>query len=149
MLYTAQEKDVLSHAAEIIESKLKVRDVFRSPDMARTFCVNRLAHKEYEVLGVLFLDDKNQLLAFVEMFRGTINMSAVYPREIVREALKHNASNIILTHNHPSNDTEASQSDRNITRRIADALALIDIKVLDHFIVGGKEALSFAENGWL
>ena len=98
---------------------------------------------------VLFLDNQNQLLASEEMFRGTINAASVYPREIVKAALNHNAAAIICAHNHPSGEPEPSQADRALTDRLTAAMSLVDIRVLDHLVIGGNTTISFAERGWL
>ena len=98
---------------------------------------------------VLFLDNQNQLLASEEMFRGTINAASVYPREIVKAALQHNAAAVILAHNHPSGEPEPSLADRSLTERLLAALSLVDIRVLDHLVIGGSNTVSFAERGWL
>lgn len=103
----------------------------------------------YEVFQVLFLDTQNRLLASEEMFRGTLTQASVYPREVVRHALDHNAAAIIFAHNHPSGLAEPSRADEVLTRNLKQALALVDVKVLDHFIVAGEQCLSFAERGLL
>jgi DNA repair protein RadC len=108
-----------------------------------------LGHHPYEVFGVLFLDSRHRVLASEELFRGTIDSTSVYPRELVRRALTHNAAAVILAHNHPSGVAEPSTSDLAITRRIADALALIDVRVLDHLIVGQGHCVSLADRGML
>ena len=101
------------------------------------------------MLSSTLLDNRHHLLAFVELFRGTIDGAAVHPREVVKEALKHNAAAVILAHNHPSGIAEASQADRLITQRLREALQLVDIRVLDHLIVAADRILSFAESGLL
>ena len=98
---------------------------------------------------VLFLNNQHQLLACETLFTGTINHTEVHPREIVKAALRHNAAAVILVHNHPSGITDASKADRAITSRMVNALSLVDVRVLDHFIIGDGETLSFAERGWL
>jgi DNA repair protein RadC len=97
----------------------------------------------------LDLDIRHRVIAFEELFRGTIDGASVHPREVVRAALKHNAAALIFAHNHPSGVAEPSDADRRLTRRLSDALALVDIRVLDHFVVGDGEVASFAERGWL
>jgi DNA repair protein RadC len=101
------------------------------------------------VFAVLFLDTRHRTIAFEELFRGGIDGAEVHPREVVRRCLAHNAAAVILGHNHPSGVSEASAADRAITRRLSEALALVDVRVLDHFIVGDGPALSFAARGWL
>ena len=97
----------------------------------------------------VFLDAQNRVIAVEELFRGTLTQTSVYPREIIKRALAHNAAALILAHNHPSGVAEPSQADRSLTRKLADALALVDVRVLDHFIVAGASSLSFMESGQL
>lgn len=107
-----------------------------------------LAGHDHEVFAVLFMDNKHRILACEEMFHGTIDSASVYPREIVKAALKYNASAIILAHNHPSGDPTPSQSDINLTQRLQSALQLIDVRILDH-LIAGKTVLSMVEKGLL
>ena len=123
-------------------------DALCSPAQTRQYLQLQLGSYEYEVFAVLFLDNRNRVIAFDKMFRGTIDGASVYPREVVREALKHNAAAVIFSHNHPSGVAEPSHADEQITQRLKDALALVDIRVLDHFVVG-DEIVSFAERGLL
>lgn len=102
---------------------------------------------DHEVFGCLFLDNKHCVIEFNELFRGTIDGCSVYPREVVKKALNLNAAAVILAHNHPSGNTDPSEADKTITQRLKDALALIDIRVLDHVIIGGTDHISFAERG--
>lgn len=125
-------------------------DAFSSPQNARAYCRLRLAPLEHEVFMVLFLDSQNRLLADEEMFRGTLTQTSVYPREVVKAALRYNAAAVIFCHNHPSGAIEPSQADRWLTDQLRTALALVDVKTLDHIIVGAADsALSFAERGLL
>src|SRR5699024_8527544 len=103
--------------------------------------------KDREVFCVLFLDTQHRVIAFDEMFYGTLDSASVYPREVVKRALYYNAGAVILAHNHPSGDPEPSDADRRITDRLTEALGLIDIRVLDHFVIGKEPAVSFAERG--
>ena len=121
---------------------------FTSPDAARTYLSAKLSGLKAEVFAVLFLDTRHQLLSYREMFHGTIDGASVYPREVVRAALDENAAAVILAHNHPSGVAEPSQADMRITTRLKEALALIDVRVLDHIIVG-SDLTSFAERGLL
>ncbi|MGR5139809.1 RadC family protein [Vibrio jasicida] len=150
-LFTAQEQEVLSHAAEILKSKMFVSEqpALTSPEMVKLFCRNSLAAKEHEVFGVIFLDNQHRARSSAELFTGTVDAASVYPREVVKKALAENAAAVIFYHNHPSGVVEPSQADRRITRRLIDALALIDVKVLDHFVVSFEGAVSFAERGWI
>lgn len=120
-----------------------------SPSATRNFLVARLRDLPYEVFCCLFLDNRHRLIAFQELFRGTIDGASVHPREVVREALGRNAAAVILAHNHPSGVAEPSQADELITLRLKEALALVDIRVLDHLIVGDARCTSFAERGML
>ena len=150
-LFTAQEQEVLSHAAEILKSKLFVSEqpALTSPEMVKLFCQNSLAAKEHEVFGVIFLDNQHRVRSTAELFTGTVDAASVYPREVVKKALAENAAAVIFYHNHPSGVAEPSQADRRITRRLIDALTLVDIKVLDHFVVSFENTVSFAERGWI
>ncbi|HCE2682931.1 TPA: DNA repair protein RadC [Vibrio parahaemolyticus] len=139
---------ILEKAAEILEQSFSQGDVYTNPNLVKSFLGCKLAHHEREVFGVMFLDNQHQLIAFEELFQGTIDAASIYPREVVKAALKHNAAAVIFAHNHPSKVADPSQSDRRVTRRLVDALALVDIRVLDHIVVGG-ECVSFAEKGWL
>jgi DNA repair protein RadC len=122
-------------------------ECFQNPNDVKTFLKLRLAHYKSEVFSVLFLDNRHRMLAFDEMFQGTIDGASVHPREVVRRALEHNAAAVILAHNHPSGVAEPSRADTQLTRRLTDTLALIDVRVLDHIIVGAEETVSFAERG--
>jgi DNA repair protein RadC len=120
-----------------------------SPAATRAFLVAELRDRPFEVFCCLFLDNRHRLIAFDELFRGTIDGASVHPREVVRQALYRNAAAVILAHNHPSGVAEPSQADELITHRLKDALALVDIRVLDHLIVGDNRCTSFAERGLL
>ena len=119
------------------------------PAATRQFLTAQLRDRPYEVFCCLHLDNRHRLIHFEEVFRGTIDGASVHPREVVRQALQYNAAALIFAHNHPSGVAEASQADELITRRLRDALALVDIRVLDHLIVGDNTCLSFAERGML
>jgi len=119
------------------------------PDSARGFLLAQLRDRPYEVFCCLHLDTRHRLIAFEEMFRGTIDGASVHPREVVRQSLARNSSAVIFAHNHPSGVAEPSQADELITQRLRDALALVDVRVLDHLIVGADRCMSFAERGLL
>lgn len=119
------------------------------PDDAGRYLHARLRSHRQEVFACLFLDNKHRVLAFEEMFKGTIDGAAVYPREVVRRALEHNAAALILAHNHPSGVAEPSDADRAITRRLIEALALVDVRVLDHLVIGDSSWVSLAQRGWM
>jgi len=130
-----------------LQEGLEKSNAFTSPAVTRSFLVSRLRDKQHEVFACLFLDNQNRLLLFEELFQGTIDSASVYPREVVKKALKINAAAVIFAHNHPSGVAEPSQADRNITASLIEALNVIGIRVLDHMIVGEGEVASFAERG--
>jgi DNA repair protein RadC len=142
------DHDIIEQAKQIINRRLydRVGDVVNSPSVARDFVKLHIGHEEREVFGVLFLDSQNVPIEFEIVFRGTVDRASVYPREVVKAALKHNACAVILTHNHPSGKTEPSDADILITETLKIALELIDVRVLDHLIVG-RDVLSMAEKG--
>jgi DNA repair protein RadC len=123
--------------------------VLTSPQSVRDYLQVSLTGREHEVFMVLFLDTRHQVITFEEMFRGTLAQTSVYPREVVKRCLTTNAAAVIFAHNHPSGVVEPSQADNMLTQTLRDALALIDVRVLDHFIVAGNGILSFAERGLL
>jgi DNA repair protein RadC len=138
---------VMEMARRTLAEDMIAGDALTSPQAVRDYLRLILRHKAYEVFCCVFLDAQHRVLAVEELFRGTLTQTSVYPREIVKRALDHNAAALILAHNHPSGVAEPSQADRQLTRRLADALALIDVRVLDHFIVAGNTSLSFMESG--
>ena len=149
---SAQSTDdaIIASALRIIESRMRIATVsMSSPQAVKDHLRLNLATLEHEVFGVLWLDSQNRLIEYQELFRGTVNQTSVYPREVVKSALSCNASACILTHNHPSGFAEPSRADELITATLKTALALIDCKVLDHMIVGGTGVMSFAERGLL
>lgn len=130
-----------------MQEKLAPGRAIGSPADSRQFLLARLRDRPHEVFCCLFLDNRHRVLAFDELFRGTIDNTAVYPREVVKQALGRNAAAVILAHNHPSGVAEPSDADRLITRRIRDALDLVDIRLLDHFVVGDGSCVSLASRG--
>ncbi len=122
---------------------------FNAPDDTRKFLLAQLRDLPYEVFCCLFLNSRHRLTGFEEVFRGTIDGASVHPREVARLALRHNAAAIIVAHNHPSGAIEPSQADEHVTVRLREALALLDVRLLDHFIVGDGKCFSFAESGLL
>ena len=140
---------VMEMARRTLDEEMKAGNALDSPEAVRAYLRLILHNKEYEVFCCVFLDAQNRVIAVEELFRGTLTQTSVYPREIIKRALTHNAAALILAHNHPSGVAEPSQADRILTRRLADALALVDIRVLDHFIVAGASSLSFMESGQL
>jgi len=144
----AQLQAVLEMARRYLNEGLKRGDSLTSPQETRQFLSSKLRDYTHEVFAVLFLDQRHRVIRFEEMFRGTIDGASVYPREVVKKALEYNAAAVIFAHNHPSGEAEPSQSDERITRRLKEALGLVDIRVLDHFVVG-DDVVSFAERGLL
>ncbi|WP_297478323.1 DNA repair protein RadC [Ferrovum sp.] len=145
-----RDDETIAAALEILERRIrKCEFTASSPEHVKNFLTLKLAETEHEVFCVLYLNSQNQIICHEELFRGTLNQTAVYPREVVKRALHHNANAIILTHNHPSGMCEASSADRSLTDMLKKALALIDVKVLDHIIVGQMNTLSFVERGYL
>lgn len=143
----AQLQAVLELARRALGEQLAQGLALSSPDAVRQYLRMTLSKKDHEIFVVLFLDVKNRLLACEEMFRGTLTHTSVYPREVLKAALAHNAAGVILAHNHPSGASEPSESDVRLTRALVQALALVDIRVLDHFVVAGPHVHSFAEHG--
>ena len=144
-----QLKAALELGRRYLEETLKRDPPLKSPATTRRFLVSRLRAYPHEVFACLFLDNRHRVIAFDELFTGTIDGASVYPREVVKQTLRYNAAAVIFAHNHPSGVAEPSQADRHITRRLTEALALIDVRVLDHFVIGDEEAVSFAERGLL
>ena len=134
-------------AARAIGEQLSLRDALTSPSAVRDFLKLRLGGLPHEVFVVILLDAQNRVLAVDEMFRGTLTQTSVYPREVVKVALRTNAAAVIFAHNHPSGVAEPSRADEALTQSLKQALSLVDVKVLDHFIVAGTSTLSFAERG--
>lgn len=138
---------VIARAMRLLEHEVREADSMRSPSAVRDYLCLRLADKRHEVFCVVFLDSQNRVIAFEEMFRGTLTQTSVYPREVVIEALNHNAAGVILCHNHPSGIADPSRADEALTQNLRQALALVDVRVLDHVIVAGATSISFAERG--
>ena len=126
------------------------REVITNPDLVRPYLQAKFAPLEREIFACLYLDTRHRIIGDLEvLFLGTIDTATVHPREIVKACLLKNAAAVILAHNHPSGVAEPSQADRALTKRLSDALALIDVRVIDHIVVGSEGATSFAERGWL
>ncbi|UNK22935.1 RadC family protein [Yersinia intermedia] len=144
------EQRTIRRALNLLAKQLREPGVaFTSTHVTRDWLRLHLTGLEREVFIVLWLDNQNRLLAQETLFTGTINSTTVHPRELVKSAMKHNAASAVLAHNHPSQLAEPSQADRQITDRIKTALELVDVRVLDHLVVGGLDIVSFAERGWL
>lgn len=146
---SGEAQDVLRAAHEILATRMTHGDALASPGAVRDYLRVLLDGREREVFVVVLLDAQNRVLATEELFTGTLTQTSVYPREVVKTALKHNSAAVIFAHNHPSGVAEPSQADQLLTANLKQALSLVDIKVLDHFIVAGGSAMSFAERGLL
>ena len=145
---TTQTDDaIIAEALAILHKRMRQHgEAMNSPDTVKNYLRLKLSNLEHEVFCVLYLDNQNRVIEFEEMFRGTLSQASVYPREVVKAALAHNAAAVILSHNHPSGEPEPSQADLKLTDMLKSALALVDVKVLDHFIIADT-VLSFAERG--
>jgi DNA repair protein RadC len=145
----ATADQILNAARHAIERKVQRGAAFDSPEAIKDYLRAKLGGFEHEVFSALFLDTRLRLIEYVEMFRGTINQAHVYPREVVKEALRLNTAAVIFSHNHPSGVPEPTRADEALTHQLRIALALIDVRVLDHIIVAGPLTCSFAEHGLL
>jgi DNA repair protein RadC len=145
----AQLAAVMEMARRALRERLDRGSALSSPQSVRDYLRLKLQERPHEVFVAVFLDAQNRVLAVEELFRGTLTQTSVYPREIVKRALHHNAAGVIFAHNHPSGVAEPSRSDEALTHALKQALALVDVKVLDHFVIGGGTAMSFAERGLL
>ncbi|MCL2893564.1 RadC family protein [Brenneria tiliae] len=145
----AQLKAVAELSRRLFSSRLAKENAMLSPEITGQYLQLLLSRQEREVFLVMFLDNQHRVIRHQEMFAGTIDCVEVHPREIVREALKSNAAALILAHNHPSGKAEPSQADRAITEQIIKACLLLEIRVLDHLVIGHGEYVSFAERGWI
>ncbi len=132
-----------------LEAPSETRSSLRAPGEAARFFKARLSDLPHEVFGCLFLDTRHRLIRYEELFRGTVDGATVYPREVLKRSLHHNATAVIIGHNHPSGVAEPSEADRGITQRLARALALVDIRLLDHLVVSRNGHVSLAERGWI
>ena len=143
----ATAEQIITAARAHISHRIRRGTCLSSPQAVRDYLALKLGTREFETFCCLFLDTRHRLIEFVELFRGTIDGASVHPREVVKEALRHNAAAVILAHPHPSGVAEVSAADELITRRLKSALELVDIRLLDHLIVAGSEVVSFAERG--
>ena len=144
------DDQIIAQALEILSRRMREPGVpFSDPNAVKDFLKIKMSGYEHEVFSVLYLDVKNRLIAYEEMFRGTLTQTSVYPREVAKGALKHNAVSVIFAHNHPSGVAEPSDADLRLTNQLSAALALLDIRTLDHIVVAGTVAHSFAEHGQL
>lgn len=142
------DNETIEAAISILKNRLRVPgEPLTNAEAVKQFLILKLGEYTEERFSVIFLDNRHRLITYKEMFRGTVDGASVYPREIAKEALQLHACAVILAHNHPSGYLEPSQADRTVTKQISDALGLIEVRVLDHVIVGGADAISFAERG--
>jgi DNA repair protein RadC len=145
----AQPDQILDAAQQIIDARTTRGASFKDPAVACDFFRDKLGHLEREVFAAVMLDTRHRLIEYVELFFGTIDGAEVHPREVVRLALRLNAAAVLVAHNHPSGEVDPSAADRAVTARLKQALALLDIRLLDHVIVGGRSSLSMAARGWM
>ena len=145
----ANADEVLQAAQQVLAGQMRGCEALTSPQVVRDFLRVKLGTLEHELFAVIHLDAQNRVIDYVEMFRGTVSQTSVYPREVVKEALARNSAALLLVHNHPSGMAEASRADELLTQTLKSALALVDVRVLDHLIVAGNAILSFAERGLL
>lgn len=141
--------EIIGAARRMMARRVRRGTMFADPSVARDYLQVKLSTLEHEVFVVILLDTRHRLIEYVELFRGTIDGTEVHPREVVKAALAANATAVIFAHNHPSGVAEPSAADRAVTTRLKQALALIDVRVLDHFIIAGADVMSFAQRGWL
>ena len=145
----AEPAEVLQAALRVLAGQLRGTEMLSSPQAVRDFLRIKLGTLEHEVFAVIHLDAQHRVIEYVEMLRGTVTQTSVYPREVVKEAMAHNTAAIVLVHNHPSGAAEPSRADEHLTQTLKSALSLVDVRVIDHLIVAGPAVLSFAERGLL
>ena len=145
----ANADEVLQAAQRLLACRVRGTDVLTSPAVVKDFLRARLGNLPHEIFAVVHLDAQNRVLDYVEMFRGTVSQTSVYPREVVKDSLSRNSSALLLVHNHPSGSPEPSRADELLTQTLKSAAALVDVRMLDHLIVAGRDVMSFAERGLL
>lgn len=143
----ATPEQVLTAARAIVDQTVRGDTSFTTPAVVKDYVRAKLGGLEHEVFAALFLNAQNQLIEYVELFRGTLTQSTVYPREVVKEALARNAAALIIAHNHPSGSVKPSTADRQLTDKLHETLALVDVRLLDHILVAGNKTVSFRESG--
>ena len=148
-MFTPSQEATIREAISILETRLKNKEVFSNPSEVKDLCRLKIGHMRDEYFCCLFLSAQHHLISFERLFRGTIDGSAVHPRVVVRRALELNAAAIIFTHNHPSGVSEPSSADIRMTNKLREALALVDVRVIDHLVAGTNETTSMAEKGLL
>jgi DNA repair protein RadC len=145
----ATSEQILTAARQVLASRVRRGALLTSPQRVREYLTVKLGALDHEVFGLVLADTRHRVIEYVELFRGTIDGASVHPREVVKLAIEKQAAAVILVHNHPSQVGEPSHADEAITRRLREALALVDVRILDHLIVAGPDVLSFAERGLL
>ncbi len=148
-LNDVEKRSVVTLAMSVLANRHRPGRTLGSPEETRNFLRLRLADHRNEVFGCLFLDNRHRIIAVRELFQGTIDGASIHPRVVVQQAMEANAAAMVFYHNHPSGVAEPSRADEMITRRLKEALALVDVRVLDHFVISGGESVSFAERGLL
>ena len=143
------QDQTIKRALRILDTRMRNTSALSSPSSVRDYLRILLHDRGHEVFVVVFMDAQHRVIASEELFRGTLTQTSVYPREVVKAALAHNAASIVFAHNHPSGVTEPSRADELLTQALKQALALVDVKVLDHFVIAGSGSVSFAERGLL
>ena len=146
---TYSEDSLLKVAESILEDRIYAKEPIRSPSDIMQFLTLRYRDLKTEVFSVAFLNSQHDILAFDDLFTGTLDSTSVYPREVIRKVIEHNAAAVIFAHNHPSGNPTPSEADKAITQRLIQGLKLFDTRVLDHIVVGGTDVVSFAQKGWL
>ena len=144
---TVSADEIVTMAKELLSHRFVKGKLIHDPSDCKDFLTLKMSHLDHEVFSIIFLDNCHKVLAYEELFRGTIDGASVYPREVLKRSLQLNAAAVILAHNHPSGESEPSQSDVQITQRLIKALELVDIRVLDHIVIGGNSHISMAERG--
>ncbi|HBN9817933.1 TPA: DNA repair protein RadC [Pseudomonas aeruginosa] len=145
----ATADQILEAARKVIDQKIPRGALFTSPELVKDYLRTKLVGFEHEVFAALFLDTKHRLIEYAELFHGTIDQASVYPREVVKAALRVNAAAVVFSHNHPSGNPEPSHADKVLTQRLRKALAVVEVRTLDHIVVGSEGTVSFAEQGLL
>ena len=145
----ATAEQIIEAARQVVDQRMQRGTSFTDPSVASGFFRDKLAGLEREVFAAAFLDSRHRLVKYAELFHGTIDGAEVHPREVVREALLHGAAAVLIAHNHPSGNPEPSAADRAVTARLKQALALVDVRLLDHIVVGGHKTVSMAALGWV
>ena len=148
-LASVPDSEIIEAALKILSKRMTRGSLLSSPKAARDYLALRFGHCEHEVYSAIYLDKRHRVLACEELFRGTIDGASVHPRIVVKQALKHNAASLLISHNHPSGETSPSQADEMISQRLRDALALIEVRLVDHIITSGGNSYSMAEHGLL